>query len=99
MKDVSGNQDFRPQQSEGLRKSLKLIYVYAIATGAIFTFIGYWDSIFYEYCGPSTFLAFILRLDFALYAVSEVLIPKENTKSEPVSHREEPVRILCVWYG
>ena len=60
MKDVSGNQDFRPQQSEGLRKSLKLIYVYAIATGAIFTFIGYWDSIFYEYCGPSTFLAFIL---------------------------------------
>ena len=43
-----------------LNKSLKLIYVYAIATGAIFTFIGYWDSIFYEYCGPGTFLAFIL---------------------------------------
>lgn len=43
-----------------LKRSLKLIYVYAIAAGAIFTFIGYWDSIFYEYCGPGTFLAFIL---------------------------------------
>lgn len=43
-----------------LKKSLKLIYVYAIATGAIFTFIGYWDSIFYEYCGSGTFLAFLL---------------------------------------
>ncbi|MEG0897575.1 MAG: APC family permease [Ruthenibacterium sp.] len=42
-----------------LKRSLKLIYVYAIAAGAIFTFIGYWDSIFYEYCGPGTFLAFI----------------------------------------
>jgi APA family basic amino acid/polyamine antiporter len=43
-----------------LNRSLKLIYVYAIAAGAIFTFIGYWDSIFYEYCGPGTFLAFLL---------------------------------------
>ncbi|MDD3252432.1 MAG: APC family permease [Lachnospiraceae bacterium] len=43
-----------------LNRSLKLIYVYAIATGAIFTFIGYWDSIFYEYCGSGTFLAFLL---------------------------------------
>ncbi|MCI5800731.1 MAG: APC family permease [Oscillospiraceae bacterium] len=43
-----------------LNRSLKLIYVYAIATGAIFTFIGYWDSIFYEYCGPGTFFAFLL---------------------------------------
>ena len=41
-----------------LQRSLKLIYVYAIATGAIFTFIGYWDSIFYENCGPGTWLAF-----------------------------------------
>ena len=44
----------------GLKKSLRLIYVYAIAAGAIFTFIGYWDTIFYEYCGPGTFLGFIL---------------------------------------
>ncbi len=47
-------------EEEHLHKSLKLIYVYAIATGAIFTFIGYWDSIFYEYCGPGTWLAFLL---------------------------------------
>lgn len=49
-----------PSGENKLNRSLKLIYVYAIATGAIFTFIGYWDSIFYEYCGPGTFLAFIL---------------------------------------
>jgi APA family basic amino acid/polyamine antiporter len=41
-------------------KSLKLIYVYAIATGAIFTFIGYWDTTFVSYAGPGTFLAFAL---------------------------------------
>ena len=38
-----------PLTENKLNRSLKLIYVYAIATGAIFTFIGYWDSIFYEY--------------------------------------------------
>lgn len=42
-------------ESSGLKKSLRLIYVYAIAAGAIFTFIGYWDTIFYEYCGAGTF--------------------------------------------
>ena len=47
-------------ESSGLKKSLRLIYVYAIAAGAIFTFIGYWDTIFYEYCGAGTFLGFIL---------------------------------------
>ena len=36
-----------PLTENKLNRSLKLIYVYAIATGAIFTFIGYWDSIFY----------------------------------------------------
>lgn len=49
-----------PKQETGLKRSLKFIYVYAIATGAIFTFIGYWDSIFYQYCGPGTWLAFML---------------------------------------
>ena len=49
-----------------LKKTLKLIYVYAIATGAIFTFIGYWDSIFLLYCGPATFLAFALMTCFVL---------------------------------
>ena len=48
------------QQEQGLKKGLKFLYVYAIATGAIFTFIGYWDSIFVAYCGPATFLAFAL---------------------------------------
>ena len=47
-------------EPKGLKKSLRLIYVYAIAAGAIFTFIGYWDSIFYEYCGAGTWLAFLL---------------------------------------
>lgn len=43
-----------------LSKSLKLIYVYALATGAIFTFMCYWDGIFLSYTGPATFLAFAL---------------------------------------
>ncbi|MEI3035592.1 MAG: hypothetical protein V8T62_01300 [Oscillospiraceae bacterium] len=43
-----------------MKKSLRLVYVYAIAAGAIFTFIGYWDTIFYEYCGAGTFLGFAL---------------------------------------
>ena len=47
-------------QPTGLKKSLRLIYVYAIAAGAIFTFIGYWDTIFYEYCGAGTSLGFAL---------------------------------------
>ncbi|WMJ24100.1 APC family permease [Paludicola sp. MB14-C6] len=58
MNKENSNQS-QPTQSK-LNRSLKLIYVYAIAAGAIFTFIGYWDSIFYEYCGSGTFLAFIL---------------------------------------
>ena len=52
--------DHEKTEPTGLKKSLRLIYVYAIAAGAIFTFIGYWDSIFYEYCGAGTWLAFIL---------------------------------------
>lgn len=48
------------QQPTALKRGLKLIYVFAIATGAIFTFIGYWDTVFYSYCGPATFLAFAL---------------------------------------
>ncbi len=41
-----------------LKRSLRLLYVYALATGAIFTFIGYWDGIFLSVCGPATYLAF-----------------------------------------
>ena len=35
----------------GLNKSLKLIFVYTVATGSIFTFVNYWDSVFTVYCG------------------------------------------------
>lgn len=52
------NKDFK--SGNALSKSLKLIYVYALATGAIFTFMCYWDGIFMSYTGPGTFLAFIL---------------------------------------
>ena len=41
-----------------LRRALSLFYVYIIATGAIFTFMGYWDGWFLTACGPFTFLAF-----------------------------------------
>ena len=41
--------------SNMLSRSMKLIYVYALATGAIFTFMCYWDGIFVY---TDTFLAF-----------------------------------------
>ncbi len=44
--------------SNSLNKSLKLIFVYTVATGSIFTFVNYWDSVFFGYCGSGTFLAF-----------------------------------------
>ena len=47
-------------KSNALSKSMKLLYVYAMATGAIFTFMCYWDGIFMSYTGPGTFLAFAL---------------------------------------
>ncbi len=43
-----------------LSRTMKLVYVYALATGAIFTFMCYWDGIFMSYTGPGTFLAFAL---------------------------------------
>jgi APA family basic amino acid/polyamine antiporter len=42
-----------------LKRSLSWLYVYALATGAILTFIGYWDGMFLSSAGPSTFLAFL----------------------------------------
>ncbi len=50
--------DNNQTKSSGLNKSLKLIFVYTVATGSIFTFVNYWDSVFYGYCGSGTFLAF-----------------------------------------
>ena len=52
--------DNNQTKSGGLNKSLKLIFVYTVATGSIFTFVNYWDSVFYGYCGSGTFLAFAL---------------------------------------
>lgn len=46
--------------NNALSKSMKLLYVYAMATGALFTFLCYWDGIFMSYTGPATFLAFAL---------------------------------------
>ena len=43
-----------------LKRSLSLLYVYALATGAILTFMGYWDGMFLTAAGPSTFLAFMV---------------------------------------
>lgn len=48
------------EHSNGLKRSLRLLYVYTLATGAIFTFMCYWDGIFLSYCGPATFLGFAL---------------------------------------
>ena len=52
--------DDNQNKNGGLNKSLKLIFVYTVATGSIFTFVNYWDSVFYGYCGTGTFLAFAL---------------------------------------
>ena len=46
------------KKQSGLQKSLALIFVYTVATGSIFTYVSYWDSVFYSYCGAGTFLAF-----------------------------------------
>lgn len=43
-----------------LSKSMRLLYVFAMASGALFTFLCYWDGIFMSYTGPATFLAFAL---------------------------------------
>lgn len=58
---MSMNQTSASPQAEpekGLQKSLKLVFVYTVATGSIFTFVSYWDSVFFGYCGSGTFLAF-----------------------------------------
>lgn len=46
------------KKESGLKKSLGLIFVYTVATGSIFTYVSYWDSVFFSYCGAGTFLAF-----------------------------------------
>lgn len=67
-----------------LKKSLSLLYVYALATGAIFTFMCYWDGIFLSYCGPATFLAYIMMtlacLPIAfIYAELSTMLPSAGS--------------------
>lgn len=57
---MSNNTVSHSEGSGKLKKSLRLLYVYALATGAILTFIGYWDGIFLTGAGPATFLSFAL---------------------------------------
>jgi APA family basic amino acid/polyamine antiporter len=53
-------QESRMEKTGKLKKSLRLLFVYALATGAILTFIGYWDGVFLGGSGPATFLSFLL---------------------------------------
>ena len=50
MTDNRMKQKERPPSAEGngLQKSLKLIFVYTVATGSIFTYVSYWDSVFFK---------------------------------------------------
>lgn len=71
-------------KNNALSKSMKLIYVYALATGAIFTFMCYWDGIFMSYTGPATFLAFALMTLMVLptafvYAEFSTMLPSAGS--------------------
>lgn len=71
-------------RSNALSKSMKLVYVYAMATGAIFTFMCYWDGIFMSYTGPATFLAFALMTLMVLptafvYAEFSTMLPSTGS--------------------
>ncbi|MCR4429287.1 MAG: APC family permease [Caldiserica bacterium] len=66
-KDLREEREKDPKYKEKMKgsgtlfaRSLKLLYVYALATGAILTFMGYWDGMFLSAAGPSTFLAFLV---------------------------------------
>lgn len=50
------------KKQNGLKKSLGIIFVYTVATGSIFTYVSYWDSVFFSDCGAGTFLAFALMV-------------------------------------
>lgn len=74
----------RTERTNALSKSMKLIYVYALATGAIFTFMCYWDGIFMSYTGPGTFLAFALMTLMVLptafvYAELSTMLPSTGS--------------------
>lgn len=73
-----------PPGTNGLKKTLKLLYVYTLATGAIFTFMCYWDGVFMSYCGPATFLGFALMTLMVLpigfvYAELSAMLPSTGS--------------------
>lgn len=75
-----------PRLSTGntLQKSMNLLYVYAMATGAIFTFMFYWDGIFMSYTGPATFLAYAIMTAAVLpiafvYAELSTMLPSAGS--------------------
>ncbi len=67
-----------------LQRSMNLLYVYAMATGAIFTFMFYWDGIFMSYTGPATFLAYAIMTAAVLpiafvYAELSTMLPSAGS--------------------
>lgn len=79
------------KKTNALSKSMKLIYVYAMATGAIFTFMCYWDGIFMSYTGPGTFLAFALMTLAVLptafvYAEFSTMLPSSGVMPDFSTH-------------
>ncbi|MSS11902.1 APC family permease [Bifidobacterium tsurumiense] len=60
MSDITNNAPPPAGEDTGLKRSLKLVFVYTVATGSIFTYVSYWDSVFFGYTGSGTFLAFAL---------------------------------------
>lgn len=72
------------EDSNKLSRSLSLLYVYAMATGALFTFLCYWDGIFMSYTGPATFLAFSIMTLMVLptafvYAELSAMLPSAGS--------------------
>lgn len=68
----------------GLKKTMRLLYVYTLATGAIYTFLCYWDGIFLSYCGPGTALGFLLMTLMVLpigfvYAELSAMLPSTGS--------------------
>lgn len=51
----------------GLKKSLRLLEVWAIAAGAIYCYLGYYDQFFVGYCGSGTWFAFLLMAICVLF--------------------------------
>lgn len=84
MAETTAVQEPSAKQAGGLKKSLRLLYVYTLATGAIFTFMCYWDGIFLSYAGPATFLGFIamtlmvLPIGF-IYAELSTMLPSTGS--------------------